>query len=469
MTPSPAHAPLPPIATLRRQLQDDTRATPHEALVSECLARSQDRAAEHVFTLPLAAQALAAARAADAAHQAGAPLPLLAGLPVTIKDLFDVAGVPTWAGAALRRDAPTPPATEDALAVARLRGAGAALLGKTAMSEFAFSGVGVNPHFGTPRNGADAAVARIPGGSSSGAAVSVALGLAVAGLGSDTGGSIRIPAALNGLVGFKPTQSRVPLQGAFPLAPSLDTVGAITRCVADALLVDGILAGAALAVAARPLSGMRLALPQTLVLDQLEGPVARAFEKALSCLSQAGAQIVPLALPQLAEIGAINSPGGLSPIEAYAIHREAFHQHPERFDPRVAARVALGATVSAADYIRLLEGRRRWVTRTEEALQGFDALVCPTVPLQAPPIQPLLHDDEAFFQTNGLLLRNTFAINFLDGCAFSLPCQGAGELPVGLMLAAPRGHDAALAAVALATEAALSQARLGLAATWPGR
>jgi aspartyl-tRNA(Asn)/glutamyl-tRNA(Gln) amidotransferase subunit A len=469
MTSTPAHSPLPPIAALRRQLRADPGAAPHEALVSACLARCQDSAAEHVFTLPLAAQALAAARAADAARQAGAPLSPLAGLPVTIKDLFDVAGVPTWAGAALRRDAPTPPATEDAPVVARLRGAGAALLGKTAMSEFAFSGVGVNPHLGTPRNGADAAVARIPGGSSSGAAVSVALGLAVAGLGSDTGGSVRIPAALNGLVGFKPTQSRVPLDGAFPLAPSLDTVGAITRCVADALLIDGILAGGALAVAERPLAGRRLALPQTLVLEQLEGPVAKAFEQALACLSRAGAQIVPLALPELADISAINSPGGLSPIEAYAIHREAFHQHPERFDPRVATRIALGATVSAADYLRLLAQRRAWIARTEQALQGFDALVCPTVPLQAPAIQPLLHDDAAFFRTNGLLLRNTFAINFLDGCAFSLPCQGEGELPVGLMLGAPRGHDAVLASVALAAERALSEAGLGLAAARPGR
>lgn len=429
----------------------------HEALIHRLLQAAQAPEAASVFTALLADDALAAAREADRQTAQGTPLGPLAGLPVSVKDLYDVAGRTTMAGSVLRHGAP--PATADATAVARLRDAGAALIGLTTMSEFAFSGVGINPHQGTPHNPATRAagdpVPRIPGGSSSGAAVSVALGLAVAGLGSDTGGSIRVPAALCGLVGFKNTQSRTPLSGAFPLSFTLDTVCAMTRCVADALRVDGVLSAAPLAVEPRGVAGLRLALPQTLVLDALEPAVARDFERALSRLSAAGAAIVPLPLHELSEIASINVPGGLSAIEAWTIHRDTMRTQRDRFDPRVAMRIALGEGVLAADYITILQRRRDWIGRVGQRLRGFDALVCPTVPIVAPPIDALVASDEAFFKTNGLLLRNTFAINFLDGCAFTLPCQAPGTMPTGLMLAAPGGHDAALAAVALAVEAAL--------------
>jgi aspartyl-tRNA(Asn)/glutamyl-tRNA(Gln) amidotransferase subunit A len=425
------------------------------ALIERVLDEARGPAAAAVYTALLPGRARAAAQAADAALAAGRPLSPLAGLPVSVKDLYDIEGRTTMAGSVQRRGAPA--AVCDAEAVARLQRAGAAITGLTNMTEFAFSGVGLNPHYGTPRNPCDAAVARIPGGSSSGAAVSVALGQAVAALGSDTGGSIRVPAALCGLVGFKNTQARTPLAGAFPLSFTLDTVCAMARTVADCLLVDGVLAGAPLAVPARPLQGLRLALPQTVVLDGLQPAVATAFEAALQRLSQAGAQIVPLPLQELAEVAQINAPGGFSAIEAYAVHREALATQRELFDPRVARRIALGEGVSAADYIVLQQRRRDWILRTTQRLAGFDALICPTVPIVAPPIAELQHDDEAFFRSNGQLLRNTFLINFLDGCAFTLPCQAPGELPVGLMLAAPGGHDAALAGVALAVEAALQQ------------
>lgn len=443
--------PLPPIAELRRRLH-----TPgaHEALLHELIERAGRPEAAAVFTARFDDEALAAARHADTLLAQGAPLPPLAGLPVTVKDLYDIAGRTTMAGSALRQG--RPPATQDAQAVARLRAAGAAVTGLTNMTEFAFSGVGINPHRGTPRNPCDATVARIPGGSSSGAAVSVALGLAVAGLGSDTGGSIRVPAALCGLVGFKNTQSRTPLAGAFPLSFTLDTVCAMTRSVADCLLVDGVLAGAPLAVAPRGLAGARLALPQTLMLDGLQPAVAAAFERALSRLSAAGASIVEVPLRELSEIAQINAPGGFSAVEAYALHRHDLQAQRQRFDPRVAARIALGEGVSAADYITMQQRRRDWIGRVGHALAGFDALLCPTVPMVAPPIAELRASDEAFFKANGQLLRNTFAINFLDGCSFSLPCQAPGELPVGLMLSAPGGHDAALAGLALAVEAALA-------------
>jgi aspartyl-tRNA(Asn)/glutamyl-tRNA(Gln) amidotransferase subunit A len=443
---------LPPIATLQAQFAAGTLT--REALVARVLAGAGAVAAAHVFTRLYEAAALEAARHADALARAGVELPPLAGLPVSVKDLFDVAGETTLAGSVLRAGAPA--AAADAPAVARLRAAGAALVGRTNMSEFAFSGVGINPHFGTPANPADPVVARIPGGSSSGAAVSVALGLSVAGLGSDTAGSIRVPAALCGLVGFKSTQARVPLEGAFPLSHTLDTVCALARCVDDCLLVDGVLAGARLAALRRPLDGLRLALPQTLVLDALDAPVAQAYGRALGRLSAAGAVLVELPLGELAEVAQINAPGGLSPVEAWATHRESMRSQRERFDPRVAARIALGEPVSAGDYIRMLQRRRDWIARVERRLEGFDAFVCPTVPLVAPPLAGLLASDEAFFKANGLLLRNTLPVNFLDGCAISLPCHAPGELPVGLMLAAPHGADAQLATAALAVEAALA-------------
>lgn len=425
-----------------------------EALVQQALAAADTAPAAHVFTRLYPQAALAAARHADAAQAAGIALHPLAGLPVSIKDLFDVAGETTLSGSTVCQGEPV--ATADAPAVARLRAAGAAVLGKTNMTEFAFSGVGINPHYGTPRNPADPLLARIPGGSSSGAAVSVALGLCVAALGSDTGGSIRIPAALCGLVGFKSTQSRVPRHGAMELSRTLDTVCAMTRSVEDCLVVDGVLSGAPLAVRRRPVQGLRLAVPQTVVLDGLEPAVARAFERTLSRLSAAGAQIVNLPLTELAEIPTLNAPGGLSAVEGYAVHHERLARQGGAFDPRVAARLATGAAVTAQQYLALHDRRRDWRARVEWQLQGFDALACPTVPLLAPALQPLLDADEAFFQANGLLLRNTFTINYLDGCAFSLPCQAPGELPVGLMLASVAGDDARLAAVALAVQQALA-------------
>ncbi|MBL8331008.1 MAG: amidase [Rubrivivax sp.] len=454
---------LPDIATLNARL---ARAeTTREALIDDVLARSRDTRAAHVFTQRYEALAREQARHADALQRLGAPLSPLAGLPLSVKDLYDVAGQATWAGAALRRDdAQLQPATEDAAAVKRLRDTGAALVGKTNMTEFAFSGVGINPHFGTPANPADAQTARIPGGSSSGAAVSVALGLSVAALGSDTGGSIRVPAALCGIVGFKSSQSRVPLAGAFPLSHTLDTACAMTRCVADALLVDAVLGGRPLPVARRPLAGRRLLLPQTLMLDTLDDSVSRALQAALSALSAAGAMIVEAPWPALADIARLNSPGGFSAAEAWAVHRQDMLSRRGRFDPRVAARVALGEAVSAADYQQLHRSRQAWIAQAREQLEPFDALLCPTVPLVAPPIAELQASDEAFFRANGLLLRNTFAINYLDGCAFSLPCHPPGSLPVGLMLAAAGGQDATLASVALAAEGALRAAGLGLPA-----
>lgn len=424
------------------------------ANVERALQAAHDTAAAHVFTRLYTQQALATAHAADAAHQRGDSLGPLHGLIITTKDNFDVAGETTMAGTLVCEG--EPPAVVDAPAVARVREAGAVLLGKTNMSEFAFSGVGFNPHYGTPRNPCDTTLTRVPGGSSSGAAVSVALDLAFAALGSDTGGSVRIPAALCGVVGFKGTQPRIPTSGVVELSRTLDTVGVIARSVRDVLLVDAVLSQQALPTAALPLRGLRFAVPQTLMLDDLEPAVAQAFARTLTQLSAAGAQLVDLPFTALGDIAALSQPGGFSPVEGYAAHHARLARAPDRIDPRVLARMALGQGVSAVDYLELHNRRRAWIAQAEGMLQGFDAMLCPTVPLIAPELSPLLASDEAFFKANRMLLRNPSAINYLDGCAFSLPCQARGEMPVGLMVSGVRGSDAHVAGVALAIEAALA-------------
>jgi len=378
----------------------------------------------------------------------------LAGIAVSIKDLFDVAGQVTMAGSTVLGSAP--PAVADAAAVARLRAAGAVLVGRTNMVEFAFSGVGINPHYGTPVNPADTETGRIPGGSSSGAAVSVATGAALIGLGSDTGGSLRIPAALCGIVGFKSTARLVPLTGAVPLSPSLDTVGALTRSVRDAVTVHEILSARTVHLAAKPLSSCRLAVSQTLMQDGLSHTVAAAFEKSLHVLRQAGATIEDIALEELGELTSINATGGLSAAQSHAWHRKLLADHAAQYDPRVAFRILRGARMSAADYIDLLAARESWIARMQARLGGFDAVLSPTVPIVAPSIASVLHNDEEFFRINSLLLRNTSVVNMLDGCAISMPCHMPGQLPVGLMLWHGALHDDALLDLALQVETALA-------------
>jgi len=413
-------------------------------------------AAKAAFVATSFPAARAAADAADRAIAAGSDPGALAGLAVSIKDLFDVAGETTGAGSLILRAAP--PAGEDAPAIARLRRAGAAPIGRTHMSEFAFSGVGLNPHFPVLANPATLRldpVARIPGGSTSGGAASVAAGAAWAALGSDTGGSIRIPAALQGLVGFKSTARRVPIDGAVPLAPTLDTVSAITRSVRDAVVLHEILAARTVQLPQRPLAQWRFAVPTRLVLDGLDETVARAFDRSLAALSAAGVRIETIDLAPLAEIAPINANGSFAAAESWAFHRRWIVERESEYDRRVAARIRRGETMSAADYLDLVAARRDWIARMADALQPFDALLSPTVPVVAPPLAPLVDDDEAFFVANNLLLRNPSSVNFLDGCALSLPCQRDDELPVGLMVWHGGGNDDTVLAAGLAIEAAL--------------
>ena len=357
-----------------------------------------------VFTKLYAEAAIATAEYVDAMRAAGVQISPLAGLPVSIKDLMDVAGETTLAGSTVLQG--RPPARKDAPVVNRLRIAGAAIVGKTNMTEFAYSGVGLNPHYGTPANPADTQIARIPGGSSSGAAVSVAAGLCVAAIGSDTGGSIRIPAALCGIVGFKPTARRVPTTGTIPLSTTLDTICAMARTVGDCILVDNIIADTPLAVPDFPLANLRLAVPQTLMLDALDQHVAASFSAALSKLSAAGAKIIDVPFAMLAESGTINR---FSAPESFAWHRKLLDEHEAQYDFRVAKRIRIGESMSAADYIDLHCLRREWISRMEEVLGPFDALIMPTVPIVAPPIAELEASEEAFFKANALLLQKPSA------------------------------------------------------------
>ena len=428
--------------------------------LEESLAAAAAPENQHTFIRRFDAMALAAAAAVDAQHAAGAPLPALAGLAVSVKDLFDVQGQVTTAGSTVL--AARHAATCDAPAVARLRAGGAALVGHTNMSEFAFSGVGINPHHGTPPNPAARRIdgeARIPGGSTSGGAVSVASGAAWAALGSDTGGSIRIPAALQGLVGFKSTARLVPTEGAVPLSTTLDTACAITRSVRDAVLLHEVLAQRVVQRSGHALGSMRFGLPTTLMLDALEPHVAASFERTVATLRAAGAHVEDIALPELGELAAMNATGGFSAAESWAWHRQLLAQHEASYDPRVALRIRRGERMSAADYIDLLHARRDWIEQMQIATRGFDALLSPTVPLVAPRIDELRMSDDAFFATNALLLRNPSAVNFLDGCALSLPCHREGEMPVGLMVWGHALDDDRVLDASLAIEAALAGPR----------
>lgn len=382
----------------------------------------------------------------------------LAGVLVSVKDLFDVAGQVTKAGSKVLANAPS--AAVDSTAVARLKAAGAVIAGRTNMVEFAFSGVGINPHYGAPVNPADTKVERIPGGSSSGAAVSVATGAAQAGLGSDTGGSIRIPAALCGIVGFKSTARLVPTTGALPLSTSLDTVCALTRSVTDAIAVHEVLAARSVKLPGKPLTKCRFAVARTLMQDGLDGTVAQAFERSLRGIRAAGAQIEEIDLSEINELPNINSTGGLSAAESYAWHRQRITNHHADYDPRVALRILRGASMAAFDYIDLISARADWITRMQTRLQGFDAVLSPTVPMIAPPIASVIDDDVEFFRVNGLLLRNTSVVNMLDGCGISLPCNTPDELPVGLMLWQAALHDDSVLDAALQVEASLRQSLL---------
>ncbi|HFC04199.1 MAG TPA: amidase [Rhizobiales bacterium] len=425
-------------------------------LVEEALGNiaGQEPAGGPVFLSVDRDQARASADYMDALRKAGrAPSPY-AGIPFSAKDLFDQAGQVTTAGSmVLKGDAP---AKRDAVAIGRLKQAGFVCLGRTNMTEFAYSGVGLNPHYGTPKSIHDRDTGRIPGGSSSGAAVSVADGSCVLGVGTDTGGSCRVPAAFNGIVGYKSSLGRVPVDGVFPLAKTFDTVGPLARSVqccatADAIMAqdwDGV-------IAERSLKGLRLGMPLSLVLDDLDDDVTMVFGEALTRLACHGVEIIDIAFPELEQLPQINAGGGIGAVEAYDVHAAMLAARGDEFDQRVRTRILAGSKITAHELSMLKRKRWEMISRADELMADVDAFIMPTTP-QVPAAISDLDADNDYSRINLLALRNTFVGNFLNRCAISIPAHEHGNAPVGLMLMAPIFGDKALFSVAKALEAVLS-------------
>ncbi|WP_445501131.1 amidase [Microvirga sp. G4-2] len=417
-----------------------------EMILARLAAREDD---ERVFLNLYPAAARAAADAADARRQAGISLGPLDGSLISIKDLFDVAGEPTTAGSVVLRHAP--PAAQDAAIVRRLRQAGAVILGKTNMVEFAFSGLGLNPHYGTPGNAVDPL--RIPGGSSSGAGVSVAEGTSEISIGSDTGGSVRIPAALNGIVGFKPTAKRVPLEGAFPLSPSLDSIGPLARSVQDCAFADAIMAGEEpRTLEPYPLAGLRIGIPRGRLFSRGEAMVEEAFERALGRLSQAGAAIVDHAIDDLLmAMRETTAAASIASIEAAEVHADWLESRSAEIDPRVQYWLARSSAVPAHVYLRMMRRRHALVEAMDQRLAPVDVLALPTTAISAPLMAPLEADEQLYNETDGLILRNTQVANQFDLTALSLPLPDC-ERPVGFMLMARHGQDRRLLDIGASVE-----------------
>ncbi|TPJ51193.1 amidase [Mesorhizobium sp. B2-6-4] len=418
-----------------------------ETLLARLAARAGE---ERVFTKLYTEAARAAADAADARRRAGVRLGPLDGTIISIKDLFDVCGEATTAGSLLLKDAA--PAIGDAMIVRRLRQAGAVIIGKTNMTEFAFTAIGDNQHYGTPGNATDAD--RIPGGSSSGAGVSVGEGTSEISIGSDTGGSIRIPAALNGVVGFKPTARRVPLTGAFPLSATLDSVGPLARTVAQCAAADAVMAGEDLALPAPlALAGLRIGLPRGVLFGETEGAVAAAFERCLGKIEKAGARVADLSIDDLiADLRAVTKRGSIAAMEGAEVHADWLAAgSPVPVDPHVSGPLSRAAMLPTPVYIRALRRRAVLAAAMDERLTSVDVLALPTTPVTAPTIVSLAQDAGLRDRTEGLLLRNTQVANQFDLCAISLPIPGMA-LPAGLMLVARHGHDRRLLSIAAEVE-----------------
>lgn len=440
-------------------------------MLRRCLAAiaATDGEGARAFTQVYEQAALAEATAADRRQEQGSPRSAIDGTVIAVKDLFDVQGHTTWAGSRVLQK--TPPARTDAPAVARLRLGGGVIIGKTNMTEFAFSGIGLNPHFGTPANPyGRSALRRIPGGSSSGAAVAVSDGMAEIGLGTDTGGSVRIPAALCGLVGWKPTARRISLDGVWPLAPTFDSVGVIAssvrRCVeADAVLTGEAASDSGTATESAPASHLRIARLGGYVERELDPVVAGSYERALERLAEAGVRIVELDIPELEQVPRQQPGVTMTTYEAFQTHAALLDEHGELYDPRVRSRLELGRQITREQYQAAAEVRQHLQLAFGKALRGFDACVYPTVRVTAPPFSAF-ESDADYVAINRALLRNTSLFNLLDGCALNLPCHEGGGPPVGLSLAGPGGTDRKILEVAQTLEPVVAKS-LGTPRTWP--
>jgi aspartyl-tRNA(Asn)/glutamyl-tRNA(Gln) amidotransferase subunit A len=416
------------------------------AAIAECEDSS-------VFTLTTYARACAEAEAAASRFKEGFSLGPLDGIPVAWKDLYDFKGEVTRAGSIVLDDGP---AIADAELVQRLAAAGAVTVGKLNMSEFAFSGLGLNPHYGTPRNPWSKGEARIPGGSSSGCGVAVARGIVPVAIGTDTSGSVRIPAALNGVIGFKTSRNRWPLAGAYPLSRTLDTAGVFAHTAVDAAVVDAIARGQAKEeLRVCPIKGIRIVVPSNVVWDDVEAAVASNFEAALERLQSHGVVVEHRQIKVLDDVLSLSSAHGtLVAVEAYQLHRHLLSSSASLLmDRRVRARLEAGGTIASSSEASI---RNAQVTLMDAMTQLFDGntfLAYPTVPKVAPLLAPLMVDDDLFVRTNSLMLRNTLIGSFLGWCGISIP-TGADEsgLPTALLLSGAPGGDQELLTAAISME-----------------
>lgn len=423
-----------------------------ETLVRECYSKIEDGSGQgHLtFTTVFKDEAIKQAIEYDKIRVAGKATPPYAGVPISVKDLFDTKGHPTTAGSRLLKNDAT--AKNDATVIKRLKAAGFIILGKTNMTEFAFSGLGLNPHYGTPLSPYDRKTGRIPGGSSSGAAISVTDGFVAAGIGTDTGGSCRIPAALCGIVGFKPSQNRVPRDGTYPLSQSLDSIGPLAQTVESCAILDAIMAGEE----PKPLdeislTGLNFVIITSPTLDGLDDHVARTFDVVKSRLTELGIKITEIELSELDEIPHLNKHGGIAAAEAYMWHRDQLETSFDQYDPRVATRIMNWVGQTEQDYQNLLEARRIAIAAVNSETAGYDAIMCPTVPTIAPTISSLKDDDE-YLKQNMLMLRNPSIFNLLDRCSISIPCHKEETAPVGLMISGHNGDDRKILSIAAALE-----------------
>ena len=404
---------------------------------------------------------LSLAQSIDRARAEGKATAPLAGIPIVLKDLFNVRNELTLAGSAVRRHY-AQAEDADAEVVTPLREAGLLFLGRSNMSEFAFSGIGKNPHFGTPRSIWDRATGRLPGGSSSGSAVAIGEGIVAAALGSDTAGSCRVPAAFNGVVGVKPSFGRLSLAGVFPLSPPLDAPGPIAVDVDSCYILDQLMSHRAAPaddlprLSAVEATQLRLVIPESRVMQDLDDAVGAAFENAVVALDEAGATIRRVPMPLLDECDDFFLQRPVVAREAWDLHRDMLARHGDEYDPLVSLRIRAGAEVSDSEQQSRYTERARLVAEFEREFAGLqtDALLYPTVACLPPPIAAT-EDAEQMRLINLRCLRNTATVNYYDGCAISLPCHAKGEAPVGLMLAAASGHDESLYRIAAAVEAIL--------------
>ncbi len=425
-------------------------------LTEHFLARIEAQDPEHrVYIRTTAARARAEAAAASQRAKAGLRQSALDGVPMSWKDLTDTAGTETTFGSALLRNRVP---ERDALLLRRATLAGMICRGKTTLSEFAYSGLGINPVFGTPANGADAEIERVPGGSSSGAAVSVSNGLAPAGIGSDTGGSVRIPAALNGIVGLKTTIGVLPLDGILALSPTFDTIGPLTHDVADANAIFAVLNQTkAFDLSGASLQGVRLLKPTDVMFDDLDDTVAGAMAAALDSLSNAGAEIVEAEVPEFAEaFGVVAKHGNIISAEAYAMWHDLVESRGDEMYWGIRSRFDLAKNLTAIDAESAHIGLRAIAANFRARVAGFTAVVHPTTPRIAPPIAGLEHDPAAYDEANMAMTRNTRLGNIMETCGVTLPCQRAGELPVGLSLMTAGHNEGRVLRLAKAAEEALS-------------